>query len=336
MKCIPSLVFLATFMLPQLHARLLSSSQPIEDSSTKFNFHNLSPKQLGALHNDIIMKVHERIKDNIPENNFEYSAIVVDEVSALCNDSDGRCRKRIHEDAVRSQYELKEMFRAGDLFSPRHVFPDQMEDDAKKYLNDIYETTLLLKDQSLEEVLYAIDDISEQIESSDMKSIQKQGLLSVASIATGSSVLWSYMLTDTDNAFYKIHSRRFSTIQNRTVTGSEMLRFVAEYVIADVVGAIRGLIIPIEMILTQGDEATLIYSIARESITWSLEVVGIILPYPMDYFRCIVGEFIDFSIYENPLSAMFYPQDCTIEWLFGPTIANILSNFIQPTDEGPT
>ena len=290
---------------------------PLDD---ELDLLSLSSKQMGALHNRIVMKVHDRIKEEEPQDHFEYSNIVSEEVSKLCQKSERGCAGFVYEDTVRARSGVEDLFSTDDSPDLNGLFLNIRDRDLTKNLKIIYDSVSLLKDHSMEETLDVMNEISLNIEDSDMDDKTKQKLLSVSSIAMGSTILWSEAFDDPENTFRNNHHNRLLQSAGVVSIGFNVLGVVFDYVSADVMGAIRGVIS-----LTPN-----IFSVVRTSLTWSLEVVGIYIPYPMDLVTCFLGEVTDFS---NPIAEFLLPSECNATVLFGPTVGGFFGNGYKPIQE---
>ena len=321
---ISCVIVLLCIMHRPLLARILSQFEPFQGPVEKRHLLNPSPLQLGSLHNHIISNVHERLGE-LPQSVDFYHMIVQEEVSAaLCEDNDNQCKVSIHEGIIGSHYELKEFYSAGNTFDIEKIFPHEFDEDIKMKLTEIYDAVHNLKEQSLDEALTAMNIISENVAKSNMKQHEKDMIQGVASIAMGSSMLWVDALDDPENKFHKIYHRRMEALTNQT----DETKFITHetpkdtteqdsfgFVISDVLGSIKGAIIPGVLFSLRLDTASSIFSsVLQKSVIDSLGAIGMLIPSPPEVARCIAGNRLNETV--RPMMHNVLPN-CNYTDVFG-------------------
>jgi len=309
---------------------------------------------MGTFHNDIIHLVHDKIKQissspsSSPStalmNDYQYTNILLEELSQLClqeeetnkfkkmwtKKSKSDCREDIYQEIIQAKTSIQEIFQKDTNFDFEEFILDiPVDEEFQFHLYQIYNSLSYLKNHSLEESMTNLAYLMKQMEDLDMKEeFKKQALISVVSIAMGSTKLWMDALGDETNEFRRIHHDRLLQLPEEEEDTMDMLVFVYDYVLADVLGAIRGLIPALLYINTGAASVISLYTIARTSLTWSLEVVGIYLPYPMDFALCLLGEVIPIDLPDSNIQiidSILPPEECTLSYLLGPTIATIVN-----------
>lgn len=292
-----------------------------DSDSGRLLFRSLSPRDMGALHNQIVMQVHDRIADAPPLNHDEYSRIVYEEVITTCDEMDHECREQVHHNIERGKVEVKEFLEKGYSFDIHSIFPDDVDADLKYHFLSIVDAVRLLTDHPLEEVLDILNDISNKVEMTDTHKINKQAVQMVSSIAMGSAELWYNVRNDPNNAFHKLHTtgsesgsydnnnhhhRHLQTLVSSIITNSfgvNPMTNIVGFVLSDVLGAVKGVVVPLIFFTIGVGKPTLVLeNSVRLSISDSLMAIGIRIPTPGDIVLCALSLNITSCDYYNFLN----------------------------------
>lgn len=266
------------------------------DKDKRLLFGKLSAKDMGSLHNEIVMQVHDRILESMPLDHDEYSQIVYEEVITTCSEVDDSCRERVRQNIERGKVEVKEFMEAGKTFDIHSVVDEDLDSELKESLHEILEAVNLLHDQPLDNVLEVLENISNRVENSDVKDHNKVMIQMVSSVAAGSASLWSEIQQDSENAFHRLYAggigRKLQTVSSTVVSnalGTSTITNTVAFALSDTVGAVKGIAVPLLFFFTGLGEPTLaVESAVQQSISDSLLAIGIKTPTPMDVILCIL------------------------------------------------
>lgn len=261
-------------------------------------FRSLRPDDMGTLHNEIVMQVHDRLLESAPKDHNEYSQIIYEEVITTCEDADDACRERIWQYIEKGRVEVKELMEAGDSFHVHSYVHDDLDDDLKVPLHEILDAVRLLHDHPLDHVLDTLSKISDKMESNnDSHSFNKDVVQMVTSIASGSALLWSEIDDNPHSAFHKLYTngkkRNLQTVTTEVIQqsfGVSSATRIVGFVLSDTIGAIKGLAIPAVFFLSGLGEPTLaVESAVQQAMVDSLLAIGIKLPTFQDILLCVLG-----------------------------------------------
>jgi len=297
--------------------------------------HQLEPHDMGALHNTIMTRVHDRIKHRLPASEHHYSAIMYEELSALCVKNDYECKASVHDITVQSKYEVKELFASKRSFDVYAVIPEGFDSDIAKTFDMVYKALWTLESDGVEAYHHELDMILEGMEEKSARSsdFDRAFVGSVVSISKGSGEFWSEVMNNENSI---LNNGRGRDLQ---VGGTRVGIF--DVVSADVVGALVNsfwamVYCPLCIFNTLSLAFEIIRGALRGSIGYSLAAMGLIVefPYATDIVSCVgsnVLENTDLDILKNDdgvvgnlVDVVLRPCDSTS--LFGPQLGPIFDD----------
>jgi len=266
-----------------------------------------SSMDLGYWHNKIVQQVHDRIKDTPPADAFEYEKIMTEEVLSICSNDDDSCRESAQNYIHELREEIPKLMLNGDSYDIGSLFPDTFHAEVREHLTNIYEKIYLLENKDLNHVLDEIENINQEAQDSELDEVHKITIESIASIAKGSSELWVKAHKDRDNVFYQLHDTNQRNLQGENkMNAVSLVTSPIQFILSDVCGGIRAAVIPsVMLIFSITNPFSMIKNILQSAIVGSLYSIGIYIPGPIDYAKCIVVEVVSF-------------RECNITYLFGP------------------
>lgn len=190
---------------------------------------------------------------------------------------------------------LPDIFEYEDDSSQILVRPD---DHLRGYMDEIYIAIDLIDKISLDEVIHAVEAISEEADSDEnISEAGKAAVQSVASIAMGSTQLWLSAREDPGNVFYAMHAKNLRRrrlnmdgMKDENDGKVNLFQNISFFIAADVIGAIRGAFLPTSLFLVGLSTPTRIATmVTRSALTNSLAAIGIIIPSVMEVFLCLAN-----------------------------------------------
>jgi len=307
-------------ILPLVGARI--SIPEVRKENKNHDLRNLKAADLGYWHNKIIMQVHDRIKDEMPADSEEYEKIMAEEISTLCPIDDYECKSSVQEYMDKNRERVPKFMEQGHSYQLHRDFPKGFDSEVQNHLTNIYYSVYLLEHNDLEDVIKTITVINEDAQKSDLSESNKAIIESIASIARGSSELWTDAHKNPENAFHQLHKNNKRKLQEE---GKMVLLSIVtspvQFVLADVWGAIRAAIIPsVMMIFQMTNIISMITGILRSAATDSLYAAGIYVPSKFDYAKCIFFKVTDL-------------KECNRTTLFGPYFDGTKLPGERPGDE---
>jgi len=292
--------------------------------------HQLEPHDMGALHNTIMTRVHDRIKHRLPASEHHYSAIMYEELSALCVKNDYECKASVHDITVQSKYEVKELFASKRSFDVYAVIPEGFDSDIAKTFDMVYKALWTLESDGVEAYHHELDMILEGMEEKSARSSDFDRALvgSVVSISKGSGEFWSEVM-NSENSI--LNNGRGRDLQ---VGGTRVGIF--DVVSADIVGGINAALErlaskPLLILSPMGALMnSLIYTVIGGSLA-SLAAMGLIIRIPsaIEIVGCIGDAISENQLMDDPITAyadnnIFSP--CNSTSLFGPMLGPIFED----------
>lgn len=284
---------------------------------------DLTAKNMGDYHNQVMEKVDERMRDNLPDDIDEYNAIVLDEVTKFgCTQGDAACEKHMVtalEDSVRRVRLHKIKADSLTNLDLGDLLPDELDKNTKAHFHNIHDTLSTLgegksSEENVENVVSALEQIIERVEGDEsLDETRRTAVLGAASVAAGSTKYWAKALKDSDNSFRRLQVRSEkngkdemdeSAIENFDIHGRRSLIIgsvfrllvnVVEIVIADFIGAVVGSIDPtIDFIFASGaaSPTPILWGAFLTATFDSVEATGIIIPAASLVVRCVLEDIL--------------------------------------------
>lgn len=270
----------------------------VRDLTANEAFRSLAPVDAGALHNKVVMQVHDRLGDlenSIPSGTL-YAKIVMKEMLDLCGDEEA-CVRLTHQYMDESQRDLASRnLGTSDAVDIHSVFPDDVDQELKEFLINIYKTVENYDAESpVDDLLEKLKSISERATNSTTASdATKAAVQSVASIATGSTQLWMGIMEDKESIFHRIlhTSSESSNRALQDIFGFEVFKILGtavRLVLSDVFGAVKGALVPSVLYFVGVANPTHIaMGVTVVSLIDSLGAVGIVIPLFWEVLVCWV------------------------------------------------
>lgn len=301
----------------------------------------LKPQDLGVMHNTIMSNVHERILngDEWPNNDEEYSKIIYEELSTLCEPDDSECLDAMSDVTYESEYEVKDMLMSGSLrtFTVDSVVPEDVDFEKSiiQSLDKVFGSIGTLEKEGLQAFHEELDLISHEIQFEvQAREPHKQLVHGVISIAKGSGEFWTeifrnqdYLPTEktSDNGDLEmLGGRKLQTI-------IDAIASIFQTVACDVYGAIvesiwAAVLCPLCILNTLSLAWEVVTGLLRGAIGYSLWALGIkiALPHGWDFLACFVNLFMEdtpLDLSDIPLIGLIYSYwiyPCNSTSLFGP------------------
>lgn len=272
----------------------------------------MTAKDAGDIHNRIMTQVDKRMKDNIPTEYGSYMDIALEEMLSLCGTMDEDCARAVNKAIVGSSERINLHQVSGKSlteFDMGTIFPDEFDDDTRKHFESIHDALSLLKDDNIDDVLSAIDEVVEKVEKSDAHEMIKAGIVAAASVASGSTQYWMNARTDHENNFRRLQSDNTEIMRSNGSRETGLLNLIfapINIVIADFIGAVVGSIDPIIDFAFAAGAASptpILFGVVFTAGFDSLAATGIIIPAASTIVRCFL---------ENSLTSV----NCSIRELF--------------------
>ena len=287
---------LCVLYCPVVFARSDYTDVEVNQSLNRRLFHNLSPRDMGELHNQIMIQVHDRIANTRHLNHDQYSQIVYDELITTCYEGDSDCHMQVQENIKRGKLESKEFLMNSGSFDIHSFMPNEIDGFLKESFDDIIKAVRRLDKEPINDVLELLQNISDRTDKSDTHQLNKEMVQIVSSIAASSSSYWSYVQNDPENEFHKLHvdkNRKLQTFTSTVITdalGINIFTNIIGFILSDVLGAIKGLVFPIIFfVIGVGKPSVAVENSVRLSISDSLMAVGVRIPTPSDIILCALN-----------------------------------------------
>lgn len=158
----------------------------------------LTPKSMGALHQDAFEKLGEKYSTHKPKNELEVAMDVVDIVAQNCPENDTFCVSNVSQAALQefddTQQERKEI-----------VYPDSFDGNVKALLERSYDLIDLIEEEGLNEVLRQLSILEDDLENlQNIDEHSKMVGLTGLSIAAESTKLWHAAVHNRDHPFHEM------------------------------------------------------------------------------------------------------------------------------------
>lgn len=306
MKSYTTAVFVATVattLFTRNTQSLLANGETDEDRYLQ----ELLADDVGVLHNNIMKQVNDRLMEDRPEDYNEYTLLMAEQMEFLCHEDSDECKSSLIESIVSSGERRLQREEAGDNFSIRSIFPNELADETKGYFEAIHNVLLDARDQyrqgeghlvDLNEVSSKINDITDIVEKSDAHHGVKTAIKSVGSIASNSLEYWTEALHDKQNSFRRLHEEHHRSLQFDFNP--------VDIAISDFIGGVVGSIDPLLAMIFGGQNNTvgLIFGVVGTAASDSLAAAGVVYyPGPAEIVRCF-------------LEGLLQGSNCTIPGLF--------------------
>jgi len=259
----------------------------------------ITAKDVGDVHNKIMDQVDKRMRENIPTEYDSYIEIATEEMLTLCGDGDEECEKAVNEALHDSSKRVMEHQLSGKSlteFDMNTILPDELDDETRAHFESIHDALSLLKDDNMDDVLSAIDEIVEKVENGNAHDVIKTALVSVASVASGSTKYWMNARTDPENNFRRLQNDHTNIFKRSGSPEKSLLNLLIDPVsiaVADFIGAVVGSIDPIIDYVLAGGIASpfpIFFGVVLTSAGDSITSTGIIIPAASVAVRCFLED----------------------------------------------
>ena len=211
LRCFILLVSIASQTFAKLNIKR------IKNHKDRYVQRKLRPEDLGAMHNTIMEKVHDRILENPTQDFDEFSSIMYEEVSVLCDDGDHVCKQNIMKSIGRARYEVKEHFAGFETYHIRSFLPRQLNDYVVYTYEKIYNSVQTLVEIGWELYESELEDILKITAETNTSDINKVAIRSLVSIAKGSGEFWIEIENNPDSVLNRKRRRRELQLFNSTI-----------------------------------------------------------------------------------------------------------------------
>jgi len=334
--------FLSGSLFPLAQANL--NIHIIENHKDQNVLRKLKPHDMGNLHNTVMSRVHDRILNKLPDNRYDYSAIMMEEMAALCDQGDNDCISSVHDVTLQSHKDVEELFANGKSFDVRSIIPDGFDEDLANNFESIYKSILTLESDGLEAYHEELDEISNIVEESDLLDIHQELLQQLVSIGKGSGEFWTEFINNSESVLRASQNER--GLQETITVTINIFDVTSADIIGGMKAAIRGFL---ENPLTLLNPASWITELGpvvlRGALSGSLTAMGIIIKIPStaDIITCAAAtalEEANIELEDNVLVGDLVGDfliPCNSTTLFGPMlgpiVANALPNIFEILDE---
>lgn len=318
---------------------LSSAAALFENIEDNHPLRHLTAKTMGDYHNQVMSRVDERMREDLPSDLDSFNKIVLEEmIDFACPKGDQDCEEhavaKLEESNRRVRLHKVMTNASTELLDLGSILPQKMDKEAKDIFISIHDTLAGLDkkgedlDNVVENVLGQIDDIVKWVDNHEsLDHATKTALLSAASVAAGSTKYWVGALEDSDNSFRRLHVRSEQYIEENTSGDFEKARVAsdsqrrlrqlfggivgllvtpAQVIIADFIGAVVGSVDPlIEFVFAAGvaSPTPILFEAFFTSVFDSIAATGILIPAASTVVRCFL---------EDLLTA----ENCTVLELF--------------------
>ena len=330
-----SLLFFFLSLVPTAQANDKLNLKVIENYKDRNVLKQLGPKDMGTLHNTIMSRVHDRILNKMPGNQDIYSAIMIEEVSAICDDNDNNCKESVHDLTLQSKHDVIELFDSGRSFDVRSIIPEDFDQDLANNYESIYNSLFTLDTHGLDAYQDELDEILNVVEGSDLPEHKVQLLQEIISIAKSSGEFWTEFINNSDSTLHTNQEGR-NLQTNVTITFN-----VFDTTRADVVGGLRASIqiilgSPLLLFNVAGWTTELLPDVFRGALVASLFAMGIIIQIPStsDIISCAAAVALDeqgIDLEENAIVGDIVGDlliPCNSTTLFGPFLGPIVASLL--------